>query len=66
MALCSHVHCQTMRSCAPCDYGRQVPKLLGLLGSEWAPGVMVVSFKLETDEQILVDKVSSGISSCWT
>jgi phosphopantothenate-cysteine ligase len=39
------------------DTNSQVPKLLGLLAGSWAPGAMVVSFKLETDEQILVDKV---------
>jgi hypothetical protein len=35
----------------------QVPKMLYSLRHEWAPNCMVVSFKLETDESILVKKV---------
>jgi hypothetical protein len=31
--------------------------MLGVLRHEWAPGAFVVSFKLETDETILLDKV---------
>jgi phosphopantothenate-cysteine ligase len=34
-----------------------VPKLLGVLVREWAKGAFVVSFKLETDQRILVQKV---------
>ncbi len=36
---------------------QQVPKALGVLTSTWAPQAVVVSFKLETDEDILVLKV---------
>lgn len=35
----------------------QVPKMLGSLRSSWCPDAMLVSFKLETDEQILLRKV---------
>ncbi len=35
----------------------QVPKVLGVLVHTWAPQAMVVSFKLETDEHILIKKV---------
>lgn len=35
----------------------QVPKMLGTLRSTWAPDAFIVSFKLETDEQILISKV---------
>lgn len=35
----------------------QVPKMLGTLRSVWAPEAFIVSFKLETDEQILKSKV---------
>ena len=35
----------------------QVPKMLGLLRRQWAPEAVVVSFKLETDTDILVSKV---------
>ena len=35
----------------------KVPKMLGVLRQTWAPGAFVVSFKLETDETILVKKV---------
>jgi hypothetical protein len=35
----------------------KVPKMLGVLRHVWAPGAFVVSFKLETDERILLDKV---------
>lgn len=31
--------------------------MLGVLRHEWAPGAFVVSFKLETDESILLAKV---------
>lgn len=34
----------------------QVPKMLGVLRGSWAPEAYVISFKLETDESILVDK----------
>lgn len=36
----------------------QVPKMLGTLRSTWAPEAFIVSFKLETDEQILKSKVN--------
>ena len=32
--------------------------MLGTLQSIWAPEAFIVSFKLETDEQILISKVS--------
>lgn len=32
--------------------------MLGVLRREWAPDALAVSFKLETDEQLLLDKVS--------
>ena len=32
--------------------------MLGTLQSVWAPEAFIVSFKLETDEQILISKVS--------
>ncbi len=35
----------------------QVPKMLGALRQQWCPQSMVVSFKLETDQQILLKKV---------
>jgi hypothetical protein len=41
--------------CAPC----QVPKMLHALRHDWAPACMLVSFKLETDESILLKKVSA-------
>ena len=40
----------------------QVPKMLGTLQSVWAPEAFIVSFKLETDEQILISKV--GLVFC--
>lgn len=39
----------------------QVPKMLGELTHEWAPKSFVVSFKLETDEEILLDKAWGAI-----
>lgn len=39
---------------------KQVPKMLGALRHEWSPAAMVVSFKLETDIQILLQKARSG------
>ncbi|EFJ50517.1 hypothetical protein VOLCADRAFT_103968 [Volvox carteri f. nagariensis] len=40
---------------------QKVPKMLGALVSEWAPGAFVVSFKLETDQRILVDKANTAL-----
>ena len=49
----------------------QVPKMLGTLHHDWCPRAMVVSFKLETEEHLLVKKVRKwacikrlGGSSC--
>lgn len=39
--------------------------MLGTLRNVWAPEAFVVSFKLETDEQILISKVSSMFSHTW-
>eukprot|EP01041_Mallomonas_annulata_P002583 gene2583-5055_t len=39
----------------------QVPKCLGTLISEWAPRSFVVSFKLETDDAILLRKARGAI-----
>ena len=41
----------------------QVPKMLGKLTKEWAPRSFVVSFKLETDEQILFQKAGGALKS---
>lgn len=38
-----------------------VPKALGILRYKWAPNSFVVSFKLETDENILIQKAKSAI-----
>jgi len=38
-----------------------VPKMLGRLVNEWAPSSFVVSFKLETDETLLVEKATCAI-----
>jgi len=40
---------------------RQVPKLLGRIRAEWAPEAFVVSFKLETDESILLRKSRAAL-----
>jgi phosphopantothenate-cysteine ligase len=37
--------------------GLQVPKMLAALRQTWAPRSFVVSFKLETDESIVLQKV---------
>ena len=36
--------------------------MLGTLRSTWAPEAFIVSFKLETDEQILISKVMAYVS----
>lgn len=41
---------------------QQVPKLLGVLRSEWCPQAFVVSFKLETDPSILMSKIEQALS----
>lgn len=38
-----------------------VPKLLGSLRSEWCPDAFIVSFKLETDNSILMDKIKQSL-----
>ena len=40
----------------------QVPKRLGDLKSDWCPAAFVVSFKLETDIDILMDKAKAAIA----
>ena len=39
-----------------------VPKCLGLLRSQWAPRAFFVSFKLETDEEILLQKAKGALA----
>jgi hypothetical protein len=34
--------------------------MLGVLRREWAPDAFVVSFKLETDDHILIEKVPTA------
>ena len=41
----------------------QVPKLLGKITAEWAPNAYVVSFKLETDRDILIKKAAGAIDN---
>jgi len=36
--------------------------MLGVLRREWAPEAFVVSFKLETDDHILIQKVTSLVT----
>jgi hypothetical protein len=38
-----------------------VPKVIGLLREKWAPDAFVVSFKLETDENILRQKADAAV-----
>eukprot|EP00803_Ostreobium_quekettii_P002885 evm.model.scf_1032EXC.4 EVM.evm.TU.scf_1032EXC.4 scf_1032EXC:37689-40924(+) len=38
-----------------------VPKALGVLRASWAPGAFVVSFKLETDEGLLMAKAGAAL-----
>lgn len=38
-----------------------VPKVLGVLRHDWAPGAFFVSFKLETDEGLLAEKAKGAI-----
>ncbi|ODV90046.1 hypothetical protein CANCADRAFT_99924 [Tortispora caseinolytica NRRL Y-17796] len=38
-----------------------VPKFLRRLVDDWAPGAMIVSFKLETDPSILIDKAKQAL-----
>ncbi|KAK9813822.1 hypothetical protein WJX73_000218 [Symbiochloris irregularis] len=40
---------------------RKVPKMLGVLRHHWAPEAFIVSFKLETDERILMDKARGAM-----
>ena len=41
---------------------KQVPKKLGLIKSHWNPSTTLISFKLETDQNILQHKALSAIS----
>uniref|UniRef100_A0A7N0UB89 DNA/pantothenate metabolism flavoprotein C-terminal domain-containing protein n=1 Tax=Kalanchoe fedtschenkoi TaxID=63787 RepID=A0A7N0UB89_KALFE len=40
----------------------QVPKMLPVLRSEWAPLAFCISFKLETDSKILLDKAVAALN----
>lgn len=40
---------------------QKVPKMLSVLRNNWAPEAFIVSFKLETDEAILLSKASKSI-----
>lgn len=40
---------------------RPVPKVIGLLRNSWTPDAFVVSFKLETDEEILWQKAENAV-----
>ena len=40
---------------------KQVPKMLSQLTSTWAPDSFVVSFKLETDQNLVVSKAKGAI-----
>ncbi len=37
--------------------------MLGVLTRQWAPQAMVVSFKLETDQRILIDKARAALDN---
>lgn len=39
----------------------RVPKMLGVLRNEWCPLAMIASFKLETDESLLISKAHASI-----
>jgi len=41
---------------------QRVPKALGTLKHRWAPEAMVVSFKLETDQRLLIEKAKKAIT----
>ena len=47
---------------------RRVPKMLGALRRRWCPSAMVASFKLETDQRLLLGKVRlAGVAACcWS
>jgi hypothetical protein len=38
-----------------------VPKVLGAVKAEWAPAALVVSFKLETNEHVLLAKAAGAL-----
>jgi phosphopantothenate-cysteine ligase len=42
---------------------KQVPKMIGILKRTWAPNIPCISFKLETDENILISKAASAIKN---
>jgi phosphopantothenate-cysteine ligase len=42
---------------------RNVPKMLGLIRSSWAPDAYLISFKLETDTNLLASKALSALKS---
>ena len=41
---------------------QSVPKCLGTLRRDWAPRALFVSFKLETDESLLLEKAHASIT----
>ena len=55
-------HTSLKNSCAEQIHLDGVPKMLGALRRDWAPEMFNVSFKLETDEAILLKKARGAIS----
>lgn len=41
----------------------QVPKILGNIKSDWAPEALLISFKLETDQNLVIPKARKAISA---
>lgn len=41
----------------------KVPKALGALRKSWAPDLFIVSFKLETSEDLLIPKVKKSLEN---
>lgn len=62
-SVCTHHILPLTLNPAPCTHNtnKQVPKMLPVLRHVWAPSCMIVSFKLETDESILLGKVRGRV-----
>ncbi|VVD01485.1 unnamed protein product [Leptidea sinapis] len=60
-AACEPTHKIQTESGAPVIQLQLVPKLLAPLVSLWVPNAFVVSFKLETDESILISKAKAAL-----
>lgn len=56
------IHKMQSEAGPPTIYLKLVPKMLEPLVNIWVPNAYVVSFKLETDDELLIDKAHAALN----